>query len=124
MLETLLCLLSCAAVHGLGGLSEGSQVQVTSADLSTVLVSGSVRRGDLDLEADLEPLANVVLIISGPPAAPAAVQNVSNLKSGDVVSLSGFVSPSGQDIMVQEPDGTVSLKDWLNEQHITLDLED
>lgn len=126
MLEALLCLLGCAALGDLRDLrvlGEGAQVQVTSADLSTFLVAGSVRHGSLDLEADLAPLTNVVLIISQPPEPPAVVQNVSDLRSSEVVSLSGFISPSGHDIMLQEPGGTISLKDWLSARHITLDLE-
>lgn len=119
----LMCLLGCAALGDLGVLSEGAQIQVASANLSTIFVTGSIYHGDLDLEADLPPLANVVLIISQPLEASAAVQNVSNLSSSEVVSLSGFVSASGQDIMLQEPGGTVSLKDWLGERQITLDLE-
>lgn len=120
----LACFLSCLAFGDLGALGEGAQVQVASADLSTIFVSGSVQGGDLNLEAELPPLANVVLIISRAPSAEAsaAVQNVSSLRSSEVVSLSGFISPSGQDIMVQEPDGTISLKDWLNDHQIMLDL--
>ncbi len=123
MLETLLCLLGCTAIGGLEVLGEGARVQVTSADLSTVFVTGSVHQGALELEAKLTPLANVILIISPPPTPPATVQNVSRLSSGSVVSLSGFISPSGHDVMVQEPEGTVSLKDWLADRHIVLDLK-
>lgn len=119
----ILCLLGCAALGDLNAFAEGAEVQVTSADLSTFLVSGSIQRGDLKLEADLLPLTNVVLIISQPPKPEAAVQNVSDLRSSEVVSLSGFVSPSGGDIMLQEPTGTISLKDWLSAHQITLDLE-
>ena len=123
MLELLFCLLGCVALGDLSVLGEGTQVQVTSADLSTFFVAGSVQQGDLKLEADLPPLTNVVLILSQPAESEAAVQNISNLRSSEVVSLSGFVSPSGRDIMLQEPNGTISLKDWLSAHQITLDLE-
>jgi hypothetical protein len=122
MLETLLCLLSLMGVSGLEALAHGAQVQVTSADLRTVLASGRIEGGKLALEAEYRPLADIVLIIMRPPKAPRTVQNVSSVSSSDIISLSGFISPSARDIMVQEAEGTLSLKDWLQEQQISLDL--
>lgn len=118
----LLCLLGCAALTDLSVLSEGAQVQLTSDDLSVVLATAKVEDGELNLHVDLEPLSDIVLIISRPPPRRGSLRNVSRQSSVQIIKLNGFVSASAHDIMVQEPQATLSLKDWLQERDIALDV--
>lgn len=117
-----LCLLSCVAVGGLGALAEGTQVQLTSADLSAVLATATIEAGTLDFDTELEPLTNVVLLISNATNELKAQAQTSPETAPEMITLSGFVSASGSDIMVQEPEETVSLKDYLQTLQVVLDL--
>lgn len=123
MVALLFCLLGCTALSDLELLREGSQVQLTSADLSVVFATATVHNGELDLSAELEPLSNIVLLISTPPPSRVSVQDMSRQSTDQVAKLDGFVSPSAHDIMVQEPQETISLKDWLETRDIVLDVD-
>lgn len=112
MLAVLVWLLSCvggepdaAALNAI--LGEGAQIQIATADLTEVLGSATVAAGRLHFDASLKPLSSVVLIVSAPPT--------------EVVTVVGFVSASGRDIMVQQPSRTVSLRTLLEQaRQITL----
>lgn len=119
MLELLACLLGCAAIGAPSGsdaaainalVSEGAYVQVAKADLSDIFDAATVQGNELRLRVPLKPLSSVTLIVTKPPE--------------DVVTISGFVSASGRDIMLQQQSRTVSLRAWLEQvKQITLHLE-
>ena len=106
MIAALVWLLSCtcggpdaAAIDA--ALGEGTQIQIAKADLTEVVGSATVAAGRLHFSARLKPLSSVVLIVSTPPA--------------EVVTVGGFVSASGRDIMVQQQRCTVSLRALLEQ---------
>lgn len=118
MLALFVCLLGYAA-GAPGGtdaatinalVSEGAHIQVAKADLSDIFGAATISGNELRLSVPLKPLSSVVLIITKPPA--------------DVVTIGGFVSASGRDIMLQQESRTVSLRTWLEQvKQITLHLE-
>ncbi|ADI14233.1 hypothetical protein [Truepera radiovictrix] len=112
--------LHLAMCHALGDLSllgEGTQVQLALPNLTKVLDTAVIEDYRLQLEAELEPLASVVLLISTGGAA--------DISGGEaqVVTLSGFVSAAGDDIMVRNNGDLVSLRSWLRTmQDVTFTL--
>jgi len=105
-LAVLVWLLSCAA----GGpdaaainaiVNEGAQIQIAKADLTEIIGGATVAAGRLHFDTTLKPLSSVLLIVTKPAA--------------EVVTISGFVSASGRDIMVQQQSRTVSLRPWLKQ---------
>lgn len=88
-------------------MGEGVQIRIAKADLTEVVGSATVDAGQLHFGTAPKPLSSVVLIITRPPA--------------EVVTISGFVSASGRDIMVQQQSRTLSLRTWLEQsRQITL----
>lgn len=108
LLGPFFCWLALHALGNLGLLSEGAQVQLALPNLTQVLDTAVIEGDRLQLETALEPLASVVLLITTTPTNPT--------EETEVVTLSGFISPSGDDIMVTDADdkqGHVSLRGWL-----------
>lgn len=101
----MLHLLACNALGDLGLLGEGTQVQLTLPNLAKVLDTAVIEGQVLQLEASLEPLESVVLLVNANGAASSSAPQV--------VTLSGFISPSGDDIMVRGDGEPVSLRGWL-----------
>jgi hypothetical protein len=106
MIAALIWLLSCTcggpdaeAINA--ALGEGAQIQIAKADLTEVVSSATVAAGRLHFGAPLRPLRSVVLIISRTPA--------------EIVTVGGFVSASGRDIMVEQQRCTVSLRALLEQ---------
>lgn len=105
LLGSVVCWLTCHALGTLGLLNDGAQVQLALPDLTKVLDTAILEDHRLQLETALEPLASVVLLIS-----------TSNpTEETEVVTLSGFISPAGDDIMVLDDtrERPVSLRGWL-----------
>ncbi len=101
LLGTVIYLLACNALGTLGLLGEGTQVQLALPDLTRVLDTAVIEGQQLQLETTLEPLESVVLLLS-------------NGANTETVTLNGFISPAGDDIMVlDERDTPVSLRGWL-----------
>jgi hypothetical protein len=100
-------LIACYALGDLSLLGEGTQVQLALPNLTKVLDTAVITDYRLQLEAELDPLASVVLLIS--TSSPSGVSG----GEAQVVTLSGFVSAAGDDIMVRSNGDLVSLRGWL-----------
>jgi len=103
MLSSIVCLVLCSALEHLSIFGEGAQVQLALPDLATVLDTAVIEHQRLQLEASLEPLSSVVLVV-----------NHDNGAETEVTTLKGIIGPRGNDILVMTEEGDpLSLKVWL-----------